>query len=222
MECFSRVDSPDGSKSGSVPCATLSQNSENLSAFRQPERWLATKGGSAQALDHMRAERTDQPRSREGGRADVSALLNRCFVVAGSGQGPPQEKLVQAAPARKPIATRQVDVQLGEIGGGDHRAPPMERQRLGICANMWSTIWSAYASQAAICIVNRIKVPGVASLALLFGRYQVVKRLLGVNVSAGEMPGLAPLVAVVALSARWLHLRRLTSDRRKLEDSAIW
>lgn len=124
MECFSRVDSPDGSQSGSVPCATLSQNSENLSAFRQPERWPATEGGSAQALDHMRAERTDQPRSREGGRADVSELLNRCFVVAGSGQGPPQEKLVQAAPARKPIATRQVDVQLGKIGGGDHRAPP--------------------------------------------------------------------------------------------------
>ena len=32
----------------------------------------------------------------------------------------------------------------------------------------------------------------------------------------------AVLVAVVALSVRWLHLRRLQSDSRNLKDSALW
>lgn len=222
MECFSRVDSPDGRQSGSVPCATLSQNSENLSAFRQPERWLATKGGSAQALDHMRAERTDQPRSREGGRADVSELLNRCFVVAGSGQGPPQEKLVQAAPACKPIATRQVDVQLGKIGGGDHRAPPHGATEVGhlrehvvnhlVGIRITGCHLHRQSDQGAWCGIACVAIRTIRSGQALAGRERICWR--------NAWPRTA--VAVVALSARWLHLRRLTSDRRKLEDSAIW
>lgn len=57
---------------------------------------------------------------------------------------------------------------------------------------------------------------------LLFGLHDAIQGLLGVNVSATEVLALALLVALVALSARWLHLRRLQSDSRNLKDSALW
>ena len=68
----------------------------------------------------------------------------------------------------------------------------------------------------------RYAVLGVALLVLLFGLHEAIEGLLGVNVSAAEMLGLALLVSVVALSARWFHLRRLQSDSRNLKDSALW
>jgi hypothetical protein len=68
----------------------------------------------------------------------------------------------------------------------------------------------------------RYAVLGVALLALLFGLREAVEGLLGRSVSAAAVLGFAVLVAVVALSVRWFHLRRLQSDSRNLKDSALW
>lgn len=62
----------------------------------------------------------------------------------------------------------------------------------------------------------------VALLGLLLSLHEAIERVLGRSVTTAEVLAVALLVAVVAFSARWVHLRRLQSDSRNLKDSALW
>lgn len=63
---------------------------------------------------------------------------------------------------------------------------------------------------------------GVTLLGLVLGLREAAEFVLGRSATVAEVLGLALLGAVVAFSARWLHLRRLQSDSRNLKDSALW
>lgn len=68
----------------------------------------------------------------------------------------------------------------------------------------------------------RYAVSGVVVLVLIFALHEAIDGVLGRSLSAAEVLGLALLVAVAALSARWFHSRRLQSEGRNLKDSALW